>query len=263
MVPTLGHFFRDTKEGSGGGYGGSLETVITDALSFVRNHPTEFIILRFSHTQCPDQVADLIEQIYDRDGNDDYIFTGDVNIAQCRLAQLKKHVIMIFDSKFNKQRLQSVQDKKILQTFRKVTYKPGRGLAAKGMHLFTKYKDGKPCPNGLCTCGKFASSDKMSKVYEDSLKAAKEHLDHPSDHLCFVYWQLTGGRVEDNMRGGDRDARQASGFSPRSRAERSATRCPMSSLTISSTIRRARRSSVKHHRFQDLDGRSGMRKLKR
>lgn len=202
-VPTLGHFFKDTKEGMGGGYGGSLATVINDSLSFVRSHTTEFIILRFSHTQCPEEVANMLEQIYDSNGNDQYIFTGDVNIAQARLANLRGRVVMVFDSKFNKQRLQTYQVKKTLQKFRSVEHKQGRGLAAKGMHLFTKYSEGKPAGNCLCTCGSFASSDKMSKVYEKSIDAVKKHRDHggnPSDHLCFVYWQLTGGTVETNTR---------------------------------------------------------------
>lgn len=199
-VPTLGHFFKDTKEGMGGGYGGSLATVIYDAIGFVREHPTEFIILRFSHTKCTDEVADMLEQVYDSNGNGQYIFNGDVNIAQTRVRDLRGKVVMVFDSKFNKQRLQSVQVKKTLQSLRSVEYKAGRGLGSKGMQLFTKYEDGKAVSNGLCTCGGFASSSKMDKVYNKSIEATKKHLSHPNDHLCFVYWQLTGGNVETNTK---------------------------------------------------------------
>jgi len=197
-VPTLGHFFKDTKEGMGGGYGGSLVTVINDALSFVRAHPTEFIILRFSHTKCTDEVADALEMIHDAHDNARYIFTGDVNIAQTRVADLRGKVVMVFDGKFNKQRLTQVQVKKHFQSLREVEYKQGRGLAAKGMHLFGKYADGKAAGNGLCTCGGFASSDKIDKVYDKSVAAVRAHTEHTNDHLCFVYWQLTGGNVEQN-----------------------------------------------------------------
>jgi len=201
QVPTLGHFFRDTKSGQGGGYGGSLATVINDAISFVRGHTSEFLILRFSHTKCPDQVANVLEEIYDNNGADQYILTGDVNIAQARLASVRGKVIMIFDSKFNKQRLQTYSEKpKWYQ--RGVKQKQGRGLAAKGMHLFTKYTAGKPPGNGLCTCGAFANTGDMAKVEKKSLEAVKAHRDHGSenDHLCFVYWQMTGGNVEQKAK---------------------------------------------------------------
>lgn len=197
-VPTLGHFFRDTKEGSGGGYGGSLATVIYDAIGFVREHPTEFIILRFSHTKCTDEVADMLEMVYDSNDNGKYIFTGDVNIAQARVSDLRGKVVMIFDAKFNKQRQENYQVKKTLQSLRSVEFKKGRGLSAKGMHLFRKYANGSASGNGLCTCGAFASSDKMAKVYGESIEATNEHRNHPDDHLCFVYWQLTGGNVQTN-----------------------------------------------------------------
>jgi hypothetical protein len=200
-VPTLGHFAVDTQSGMGGGYGGSLVTVIRDAISFVRSNSSEFIILRFSHTKCTDEVGNVLKDIYDSHDNADYIFTGDVNIAQARVANLRGKVIMVFDSKFNKQRVQSYQVKKTLQRFRSVEYKEGGGLGAKGMHLFTKYKGGN-AGNGLCTCGSFADSDDVKVVASESLKAAKGHRDHARDHLCFVYWQLTGGVFrEKNVEG--------------------------------------------------------------
>ncbi len=201
QVPTLGHFFKDTKEGMGGGYGGSLVAVIQDAISFVRDHPTEFIILRFSHTKCTDEVADALETLYDMHDYKGFIFVGDVNIAQCRLRDLRGKVVMAFDSKFNKQRLASYQEKKTLQALRSVSMKAGRGLSAKGMHLFKKYQSGSAAGNGLCTCGEFASSDNVKKVFDASVQAAKAHRDHGEDHLCFVYWQLTGGLVEANTTG--------------------------------------------------------------
>ncbi|MET0349653.1 MAG: hypothetical protein ABW067_07680 [Rhizobacter sp.] len=197
-VPTLGHFFKDTKEGMGGGYGGSLLTVINDAIGFVRSHPTEFIILRFSHTKCTDEVADMLEMVYDTRDNCNFIFAGDVNIAQARVSDLRGKVVMVFDGKFNKQRLPSYQVKKNFQFMRAVEHKAGRGLASKGMHLFSKFDEGKASGNGLCTCGGFASSDKMDKVYDKSIAAVKKHLEHGNDHLCFVYWQLTGGNVQNN-----------------------------------------------------------------
>lgn len=197
-VPTLGHFFMDTKEGVGGGYGGSLLTVINDAISFVRSHQSEFIILRFSHTKCTDEVADMLEMVYDSHDNYNYIFAGDVNIAQARISDLRGKVIMVFDGKFNKQRLPSYQVKKTFQFMRSVQHKAGRGLSSKGMHLFSKFDAGKASGNGLCTCGGFASSDDIKDVYKKSIEAVKKHIDHANDHLCFVYWQLTGGKVQSN-----------------------------------------------------------------
>src|SRR5207237_7428842 len=46
-----------------------------------------------------------------------------------------------------------------------------------------------------------SASTKMSMRYEQQLKAAEEHQSHGLDHLCFMYWQLTGGNIEANTQG--------------------------------------------------------------
>ena len=53
----MGHFGiekgklpHDGSTGMMGGHGGSLATAVKDAVAFVKTYPSEFIILRFSHT---------------------------------------------------------------------------------------------------------------------------------------------------------------------------------------------------------------------
>src|SRR5262249_9805418 len=51
---------KSWKEPSFGAYGGSLISLVNDAVQFVRDYPTEFLILRFSHIKNHKLVRDGI-----------------------------------------------------------------------------------------------------------------------------------------------------------------------------------------------------------
>jgi hypothetical protein len=175
----LGHFAMEKVPKSNrpalGGYGGALDAILLQALEFVLSNPSEFIILRFSHTYHPTECINQIKQVIKsqpRFNNAVYKLTG--NIAVKRIGELRGKLIMVFDEKFNHH---------ITPT--------------EGIHRFMKYKDGLSHIDGLATCGTFAQSMKMGDVHKAAVGAVNKHVQHPGDpgvgHLHFVYWQQTAG----------------------------------------------------------------------
>lgn len=173
----LGHFALERKKKATpaiGGYGGALEAVLRSSFEFVLANPTEFVILRFSHTYHPDACVQEINQIIQSDARFSgatYKLTG--NIATKPIGELRGKVVMVFDEKFNK---------KITPTA--------------GIHRFKKFKTGLDQIDGLATCGNFASNMNMATVHAEAISAMTEHMnDHKGQpgHLHFVYWQQTAG----------------------------------------------------------------------
>ena len=178
LMPTMGHFFKEKSKGSfskagetgrGGAYGGSLLDCVYDAIRFVQKNPTEFLILRFSHTYCPTEVGAALNTFLNLGDNLKYIYTGNNNIAQQPLSSLRGKVIMVFASEFH-------------TNFSSVD----------GYLPFYKYAPGVTTAGGLCTCGVYKGSDNMKKVHGSAEKGLDEHALHGGDdHLSFVYWQQT------------------------------------------------------------------------
>lgn len=175
IQPAMGHFGLEKFKWAGGkstgglgGYGGSLITAVKDAIAFVKTYDSEFIILRFSHTYCPEEVGAALGQLMQTPGNGKYIFNKAYNVAFCHLSELKGQVIMVFASEFH-------TDFRI-----KDGYLP-----------FYKYENGKPAPVGLTCCGTYKGTQSMKKVTAAASDAADAHYGHPRDHLHWVYWQQT------------------------------------------------------------------------
>jgi hypothetical protein len=175
----LGHFafekVKTSKEPAMGGYGGALGAVLGQALDFVVANPTEFVILRFSHTYHPTECVQQIKEIIaSKPAYKNAVYKQTGNLAMKRIGELRGKLIMVFDEKFNHH---------ITPT--------------EGIHRFSKYKDGLANIDGLSTCGVFSSSLELSKVHDGAVKGVEKHLrDHPGDgagHLHFVYWQQTAG----------------------------------------------------------------------
>jgi hypothetical protein len=224
-IPTMGHFAFDTKRGTLGGYGGSLFSAINQACNFVINNPTEFVILRISHTKCTDEVGKaLLQYNLNFPMYASHIFVTDAmtNVSNLRLHQLRGKVIMAFDSKFNKQRFDpntqflTAKKRKIGGTKIKANTAtgvensliPGNfvGMQQFGMTEFRKYKGG-IMSAGVCTCGDYSkdmghgTSKKMAMRYDQQIEAIENHQNHADDHLLYTYWQVTGGNVESNTVG--------------------------------------------------------------
>jgi hypothetical protein len=167
----LGHFAREkglfgkSKEPTLGGYG------------FVLANPSEFVILRFSHTYHPAECISEIKQIIaSKPTYGGAVYKQPGNIAVRTIGELRGKVIMVFDEQFN----------------HNIT-------PSEGIHRFKKYSGGLSHIDGLSTCGKFSSSMSMAKVHEGAIGAVDQHLAHPGDpgtaHLHFVYWQQTAGML--------------------------------------------------------------------
>jgi hypothetical protein len=162
-----------------GAYGGTLKTVIDDAIHFVQGHPGEFIILRISHTYSPQHVGNFITDTYTTSG-EIYRSANATNIATKKISELAGQVVMIFDAEFH------------------------TGFdSADGFWPFYKFESNQACLNGITTCGDYAGTTDMSVVASRSLEASKTHLrTHPpgQEHLHFVYWQQTGGNIKKNTK---------------------------------------------------------------
>jgi hypothetical protein len=175
----LGHFAREkvkgSKEPSMGGYGGALGAVLGQALDFVVSNPSEFVILRFSHTYHPKECMEQIKAVIaSKPAYKNAVYKQPGNLAMKRVGDLRGKLIMVFDEKFNHH---------ITPT--------------EGIHRFSKYSAAVQSIDGLATCGVFARSMDMAKVHDGMAKGVDEHLkNHPGDgagHLHFVYWQQTAG----------------------------------------------------------------------
>jgi len=174
----FGHFSgerQDTtgKGGIGGAYGGGLKASIFEAIRFLREHPTEFLILRFSHSGWPEKLSQVMKYWYGKyaasEGWQDRIYRSPTNIASEFVRNLRGKLVMIFDGKHT-------------------SLDPAIGL-----HRFSKFEDTNAAADmGLTTCGTYAGSSKVNVVVEEAKKAAERHFNgHGFDHLHFVYYQQT------------------------------------------------------------------------
>ncbi|HEY0943359.1 MAG TPA: hypothetical protein VGE08_24955 [Steroidobacter sp.] len=188
VVPTMGHFAAEKfkwpkigkSTGAFGAYGGSFMTAVKDAVAFVKTYQSEFLILRISHTYCPEHVRAALNEFMATGDNAKYIFTRSTNIATCNLDLLRGKVIMVFASEFH------------------------QGFSPKDGYLpMYKYQSGGTIDSGLCFCGTYKSKKDMKDVLKVAQKAADEHNSHVKDHLHWVYWQQTGGNVSGNTKAKD------------------------------------------------------------
>lgn len=186
LKPTMGHFFGPAEKvenkkgetGTLGAYGGSLVTCVMDAIAFVRTYTSEFLILRFSHTYCPDEVIAALQQVLANNNNANYVCTNRHAIAKRRLSVLRGKVILVFDSQFH-------------QLFDNTA----------GVLPFTKYTTGVTTTSGLCTCGIYKGSSDIADVHATAERSFADHFAHAGarpDHLHFIYWQqtLSGGNIK-------------------------------------------------------------------
>lgn len=183
IEPTMGHFAAEKfkwpkfgkSTGAFGGYGGSFMTAVKDAVAYVKTYSSEFLILRISHTYCPEEVRAALSEFMSVGDNAKYVYNQSNNIATCTLDELRGKVVMVFASEFH------------------------TGFSPKDGYLpMFKYETGKPTANGLCFCGTYKSKKDMKDVLKVAQKAADDHKGHRQDHLHWVYWQQTGGNVSSN-----------------------------------------------------------------
>jgi hypothetical protein len=196
-TPTMGHFFKEAKDGYLGEYGGTLMSALENAATFVKAYPTEFLIFRIGHTKCTGSVAKALQQF--RNTTDPVTYKmpyasvihrgASGNLADLEVNQLRGKLLLVFDKDFNSPNF-STDD---------------------GYYPYYKYPS--TAQTGLTFCGKYSggvgtslalkSKNKGNWSAEGSAKitnaACEEHQKHGGgDHLLWIYWQETGGNVEKN-----------------------------------------------------------------
>jgi hypothetical protein len=184
----FGHFFLEKGDETGmggtlGAYGGSLKDSINEAVAFVSENDSEFIILRFSHSGSPKHLTDAMRHWitkYRANKWSECLFVGNVNsknIAEESYSRLKGKVVLVFDGKHNELDINL------------------------GLHAFSKYEDlstGVP-KSGLTCCGNYSRTSDIAIVAKTGLDDSRLHFKHPRNHLHFVYYQQTlmGGSILD------------------------------------------------------------------
>jgi hypothetical protein len=193
-IPTMGHFFKEAKDGYMGDYGGTLMAALEHAARFLTIFPSEFLIFRIGHTKCTTNVADALKQ-FDKAKPNIIHKGGTGNLANLTVQLLRGKLLLVFDNNF---------------------HSPSYSTAD-GYYPYTKYPS-IPNSGGLAFCGKYSGGlgkamswgdkNKGNWSSEGSAKIAKdawtEHKTHTQgDHLFWVYWQETGGNVQKQTTGQD------------------------------------------------------------
>lgn len=148
--------------------GGELHQMIGELKDFVTANPTEFVIARF--TKCKGH-ADVVEAVKEAAG--DKLLKGHHCLARRSVGAMRGKVIAVFGDDF--------PDALIDPT--------------NGIHRFIRYDGQEHHHHGLTTCGKYANSMDIDKVWTDQIEKLQEHDTHPShdNHICVVYMTMTSG----------------------------------------------------------------------
>jgi hypothetical protein len=193
----MGHFFMEGEDGHLGDYGGTLESALNDAITFLISSPAEFLIFRIGHTECLKEVAEVLEAFRDKTNeithntNATFFHRGAKSLADEEVRHLKGKLVLLCDN----------------AELKSANFKPGDGY-----YLYDKYPSTSAAQ--ISFCGKYSgdlllrsarlkedqghwSPEGAAKIAEG---AREEHKSHPPNHLFWVYWQETGGNVEVNAR---------------------------------------------------------------
>ena len=203
VTPTMGHFFKEKKDGYMGEYGGTLTSALEHAASFLLCFPSEFLVFRIGHTKCTTNVAGVLREFRTKTDptshkmkNAQVIHRGHSgNLADLEVWQLRGKLLLVFDKDFHSP-----------------NFSTGEGY-------YPYYKHPVVQPGGLSFCGKYSGALGTALAVKDKNKgnwsaqgsaatastALTQHQLHGGrDHLLWVYWQETGGNVQKNTtaRGG-------------------------------------------------------------
>lgn len=168
-----------------GGVGATSDKILDDVDGFLKSRGSEFVILRISHT---DRETDIVNSLLNHPVAS-RLYKGRGNIANARIGDLRGKAVCIFDAK-------SFGAKK--HTFSKDS--PNLLDQSRGIHAFHKHKSGLSYDDGVGICGCFKGSPDINAVLGNAVKGADAHACHADDHLFFLYWQQTKGKVEANTR---------------------------------------------------------------
>ncbi len=124
--------------------GGGVANQLKEVKAFLQDNPTEFCILRFTKTQCPNAVTNLVYEILG-----DMLYTAGGNLAKHKVDLMRGRVLAIFDGTFN--------------------YHNQR----KGFHNYAKKE---ACETGLGIAGSYAGSRFAKTVVRDQQNKLKGYV---------------------------------------------------------------------------------------
>jgi hypothetical protein len=144
----------------------SVDDVLAQAAAFCRQHPSEVVIFRISHTDA-DTKADEIAIA----SGGDQLHKGTGNLCSKTLSEIARegNLVCIFDNK---------------------KFKTNQ---ARGIQGYAKFK-GSGIDTGIATCGCYSGTHKLDDVICNGLKGQFLHNTQHGDthdHLWQVYWQKT------------------------------------------------------------------------
>lgn len=158
-----------------GGFGVCTQDLVEQAVKFVTDYPTEFLILRFTHT--PDahgfahELFQFIRPFLPQGKKSPIYLSHDKCLVRKPISEFRGKVILIFGGHDFEKECDSFL----------------------GHDWFFGYKCG--AKKGINCCGTFADSphlkDIQKQVYADLFAHDQRRCDANDFHLHFVYWQLT------------------------------------------------------------------------
>jgi hypothetical protein len=188
-----------------GGTGQGFEEILDQLLRFVAGHPTEFVIIRLSHMKDSEQVFAALNawmlKVSTGRPNGYYVYKGTGNLAQKQVREFAGKMILLIDQK--------KMAKNLLDKAGKKAHKADANTMneqAKGYHALIQNKDNKALPsvtNGMCICGEFSKSTKLTDIIAGQTKNYTIHARHRTTaddrvHLYCLYWTSTGGNIKEN-----------------------------------------------------------------
>jgi hypothetical protein len=177
-VPTTTH-----ETAGSGGWGENAASIFTAIDAHLTAHTREIIIVRVSHTDAEAGRAVYSAQETALHPSRSYVTGMRRNISTVPIGQLRGKAIIAYDSG-------------ALQVTNPL----------KGQHRFGKASNAER--GGIVTCGEFPNSNDMAIIDYKSAKRIDEHRNQNcnghshGDHLFMLYWQMTGGNVENNTTAG-------------------------------------------------------------
>lgn len=191
-----------------GATGRSAREILHEVYSFLKDNPSEFVILRFTHMSENTGIIDVIKNHHlfkDRINGERMLYTGTGNLVNHPINGMRGKAILIFEEEKFKTALKM-------------------NTQSQGFHCFRKYSQNNLKPiNGIVTCGGFTSNSDISVVFDNKLgkvskfargaipvvgkflisdkgqkQKLKEHEKHRKDHLFVLSWTQTGGNIEAN-----------------------------------------------------------------
>ena len=148
--------------------------VLDNAINFLKDNPTETLILKLSHTRSDsghsavDTVSRVVKVLNSSPYNE-YLYksNSDINLADLQIEQVRGKMIVVLDSEYNSY------------------INPTEGLF--------KYSDYNPSvSDGLQVYDNYTSTDKLTKMHDDQLKKLSLYGGLKQNDLFLLSWTLTG-----------------------------------------------------------------------